>query len=127
GRHSSKTHLTISYSQKTMFNMKKLLPGFFCMCLLLLYHQAAAQMVSISGKVTNADDGVSLPGVSILIKGTTTGVTTDIEGQYSINAERGSVLVFSFIGMVPQERTVGSESTIDVILQAEAQSLDEVV
>src|SRR5690554_391858 len=109
-----------------MLNMKKLVPGFFCMCLLLLYQQAAAQTVNVSGTVTNADDGASLPGVSILIKGTTTGVTTDLEGQYSISAERGSVLVFSFIGMVPQERAVGSETVIDVFLQAEAQSLDEV-
>ena len=91
GRHSSKTHLTISYSQKTMFNMKKLLPGFFCMCLLLFYHQTAAQMVSISGKVTSADDGTSLPGVSILIKGTTTGVSTDIDGQYQISAPNKAV------------------------------------
>src|SRR5690554_10666 len=110
-----------------MLNMKKLVPGFFCMCLLLLYHQAAVQVVNISGTVTNADDGTSLPGVSILVKGSTTGVSTDIDGRYSISAERGSVLVFSFIGMVPQERAIGAESVIDVVLQAEAQSLDEVV
>ena len=107
--------------------MKKLLPGFFCMCLLLFYHQTAAQMVSISGKVTSADDGTSLPGVSILIKGTTTGVSTDIDGQYQISAEQGSVLVFSFIGMVPQEKVVGDERVIDVVLQSDAQALDEVV
>ena len=107
--------------------MRKILLCCLWMCFLLLQHQVSAQTVSVTGTVTSADDGTTLPGASILVKGTTQGVSTDMEGRYHINVERGNVLVFSFIGMVSQERTVGNETVINVTLQADATSLDEVV
>ena len=107
--------------------MRKILLCCLWMCFLLLQHQVSAQTVSVTGTVSSADDGATLPGASILVKGTTQGVSTDMEGRYHINVERGSVLVFSFIGMVSQERVVGDENTINIILQADATSLDEVV
>src|SRR5690554_3140476 len=110
-----------------MLNMRKFLLCCLWMCFLLLHQQVSAQTVSVSGTVSSADDGATLPGASILVKGTTQGVSTDMEGRYHINVERGSVLVFSFIGMVSQERVVGDENTINIILQADATSLDEVV
>lgn len=107
--------------------MKKNLLCFFWICFLLFPDQVSAQAINVSGTVRSADDGTSLPGVSILVKGTSIGMSSDMNGQYNIEVQRGGVLVFSFIGMVPQERVVGNESIIDVQLQSDAKSLDEVV
>lgn len=83
-----------------------------------------AQERTITGIVS--DDSGPLPGVSILIKGTTTGTETDFEGRYAIKANTRDVLVFSFVGMMPQEITVGSSSTINVELVADNE-LEEVI
>ena len=108
--------------------MKKLLHcSFVAMCFLLIHFQVSAQTVQVSGTVTSAEDGLTLPGASILVKGTTKGVTSDIDGTYQIDAEKGQTLVFSFIGMVSQERTINESGTINIILEPDAQSLDEVV
>ncbi|QDH79290.1 TonB-dependent receptor [Echinicola soli] len=111
-----------------MSNMKKLLRCFLgAVCFLLFHFQVLAQAVNVSGTVTSADDGGTLPGASILVKGTTRGVTTDVDGNYQIQAEKGEILVFSFIGMIAQEREVGDQNSINVALETEAKSLDEVV
>ena len=82
---------------------------------------------NVTGKVTD-DQGVALPGVSILIKGTSSGVVSNSSGTYSIDVPNdSSILVFSFIGFVTQEIQVGAQSVIDVILQQSAQKLDEFV
>ncbi|MGB5463001.1 MAG: carboxypeptidase-like regulatory domain-containing protein, partial [Aureibaculum sp.] len=65
------------------------------------------------------DESGPLPGVSILIKGTTSGAETDFDGNYAIQANTGDVLVFSFIGMSPQEKVVGIANTINVVLVAD--------
>ncbi len=83
-----------------------------------------AQEKTISGTVT--DDTGPLPGVSIIIKGTTTGTETDFDGKYTIRANTGDILVFSFVGMVSQEKTVGASNVIDVTLES-GNVLDEVV
>lgn len=86
-----------------------------------------AQEISVTGKVT-ASDGTSLPGASVLIKGTANGVPTDGEGNFSIKVpSSASILVFSMIGMTSQEITVGSQSKIDVILKDDARTLEEFV
>lgn len=97
------------------------------LALFFLSVQVMAQQKAISGKVTSADDGNALPGVSIRIKGTTIGVVTDINGTYSIQAAKGQVLVFSFVGSLTQERTIGNESVVNVKLGADTKSLNEVV
>ncbi|WPO33354.1 TonB-dependent receptor [Flammeovirgaceae bacterium SG7u.111] len=82
---------------------------------------------TVSGKVTSAEDSEGIPGVSILIKGTSTGVVTDINGGFSIKVEPTDVLVFSYVGFVTQEVTVGNQSNIEVALVSDVQSLEEVV
>ncbi|EAZ80838.2 SusC/RagA family TonB-linked outer membrane protein [Algoriphagus machipongonensis] len=83
---------------------------------------------SIKGKVTSQEDGEPLPGVSILIQGTTTGAVTDIDGNYSISVPNSeSVLVFSFIGFESQTRRVGNNSEINVTLAYSSSELDEVI
>jgi TonB-linked SusC/RagA family outer membrane protein len=81
---------------------------------------------TISGKVTDAT-GASLPGVSVVVKGTTTGVITDKSGDYSINVPVNATLQFSFVGMKMQEVTVGGKTTINVKLEEETVGIEEVV
>ncbi len=85
------------------------------------------QQVKVSGTVTDATDGSALPGVNVQIKGTFTGAATDLDGKYSITANTGDVLVFSFIGYLAQEVTVGSEQDINIALAQDVQALEEVV
>ncbi|MEX1239288.1 MAG: SusC/RagA family TonB-linked outer membrane protein [Cyclobacteriaceae bacterium] len=83
---------------------------------------------TVSGRVATSTDGVALPGVSVVVKGTTTGITTDSDGRYVINVPaESSVLVFSFIGFVTQELVVGSRTTIDVDMSEDLTELSEVV
>ncbi|MDO5607542.1 MAG: TonB-dependent receptor [Capnocytophaga sp.] len=102
------------------------------LCILLTFVSAAfAQplqaQTTVSGTVTD-DQGVPLPGVSVLIKSTTQGVATDFDGKYSIEAQNGNILVFSSIGFTSQEIKVDSKSTIiNVLLKEDTQQLDEVV
>lgn len=98
-----------------------MLIGLFC-----LASPLAAQTSIVSGTVVD-DTGSSLPGVNILVKGTTTGATTDIEGKYSLNVPQGSTLIFSFIGYVTQEVEVGSQTTLDITLVSDVTTLSELV
>lgn len=82
---------------------------------------------TIVGKITNANDQQPLSGVSITVKGTSRGTATDEEGRYSISASEGETLVFSSLGYTSQEIIVGSDPMIDVQMEADAASLDEVV
>ena len=84
-----------------------------------------AQERTVSGTVSDATG--PLPGVGVLIKGTNTGTETDFDGKYTIKATQGSVLVFSFLGMKPVEKTVGTTNTIDVVMVEDTGVLDEVV
>ncbi|HEY8934164.1 MAG TPA: SusC/RagA family TonB-linked outer membrane protein, partial [Cyclobacteriaceae bacterium] len=85
------------------------------------------QTITVSGIVKD-DTGSPLPGVSILEKGTSKGTVSDVEGKYSISVSSGqSVLVFSFVGTVTQEVSVGGQSEINVTLKADASTLSEVV
>ena len=87
-----------------------------------------AQSKIVSGKVTSADNGEALPGVNVLIKGTTIGAVTDAEGNYAITTQDGeNIFVFSFIGFVTQEVTNSGRSTIDVAMSPDIQTLGEVV
>lgn len=87
-----------------------------------------AQDRTVTGKVTASEDGSSLPGVNVLVKGTTTGTVTDANGEYRISVpSSGAVLVFSFIGYASQEVELGNRSTVDVVLAADVQQLTEVV
>lgn len=88
---------------------------------------AVKQQVAITGTVTDGTSGEALPGVSIAIKGTTTGTITDIDGNYSIEASEGDILLFSFVGYLNEEITVGANTVVDVALSVDMVGLDEVV
>jgi TonB-linked SusC/RagA family outer membrane protein len=95
----------------------------FCFCASLL-----AQDRKVSGKVTSAEDGSGLPGVSVQVKGTSKGATTDGSGNYSLDVpSSGGTLKFTFVGFAPQEVAIGSQSTINVKLTTDIQQLSEVV
>ncbi|WP_350292573.1 SusC/RagA family TonB-linked outer membrane protein [uncultured Croceitalea sp.] len=85
-----------------------------------------AQNKTIRGSVTDSE-GIPLPGVNVLIKGTVTGTQTDFDGNYSISAAQGQVLVFSYIGQQTIEMAVGASNTLDVRMQEDAQALEEVI
>lgn len=114
-----------------MHMMKQLLKSKFGALLLaiglMLSAVAHAQDRQVSGKVSSAEDGQPLPGVSVIIKGTTKGVLTDATGGYRISVPAGATLRFTFIGMVPKEIKVGAASVLDVQMTSDAASLDEVV
>ncbi|WP_218186004.1 carboxypeptidase-like regulatory domain-containing protein [Marinifilum fragile] len=86
-----------------------------------------AQSREVSGVVTAAEDGLSIPGVSVIVKGTTIGTTTDFDGKYSLNVPEGeNVLVFSFVGMTTQELTI-TGSTLNVVMENESIGVEEVM
>jgi len=83
---------------------------------------------TVSGIVTSADDNLTIPGVTVLVKGTTTGTVTDMEGKYTLSdVTSESVLVFSFVGMQTVEKQVGDQKVINVVMQTSISKLDEVV
>lgn len=88
---------------------------------------ALGQPRQITGVVTDASDGTTLIGVTVLVKGTTLGTTTDLDGRYRINAASTDVLVFRFVGMETTEALVGDRSIINIVLQPTAIALQQVV
>ncbi|KAA0991195.1 SusC/RagA family TonB-linked outer membrane protein [Dyadobacter aurulentus] len=114
--------------------MKKIKLYYFKLfaCLLLLVHAfpvtvLAQNEIPVKGKVTDKQAQTGLPGVNVVVKGTEKGVSTDVDGNFTINATKESVLVFSFIGYDKQEVTVGNQTVIDVILQPSLTNLEELV
>lgn len=114
--------------------MNERLPGFqsgkrvllLTSALILLFGSAALAQ-RVSGKVT-AEDGAPIPGVNIIVDGTTVGTTTDSEGQYALDVTTANpVLVFSFIGYQTQTITVDNRTSVDVVLTPDIQTLGEVV
>ncbi len=87
-----------------------------------------AQDRVITGTVTSVEDNMGVPGATVLVKGTTIGTATDLDGKYSISVPAGSnVLVFTFVGLTSQEVSIGNQTTINVALQPDVQSLSEFV
>lgn len=87
-----------------------------------------AQTKEITGKVTSADDGSSIPGVSVSVKGTTLGTITDMDGMFRLKVPQDAqTLVFSFVGMASQEITIGTQTNFNVKMSPENVSVDEVV
>ncbi len=87
-----------------------------------------AQSRTVSGKVTSSEEPNGIPGVNILVKGTTVGTVTDFNGNYSLSVPEGSsTLVFSFVGFFTQEVAVGNNSVLNVEMRADLKTLGEVV
>ncbi|WP_299704217.1 SusC/RagA family TonB-linked outer membrane protein [uncultured Pontibacter sp.] len=107
--------------------MKKLLLLSFALVFALL-NQAVAQSRTVTGTVTDQETGQGLPGVAVLVKGTSAGTATGADGNYSINVPEGSsTLVFRFLGYTSVERAVGTNSVINVSMGVDTRQLGEVV
>lgn len=106
---------------------------FMCLCTLNTYARTFELPVelpvqkTITGTVRSAEDNTALPGVSVVEKGTSNGTVTDFDGNYSLNVADGAILEFSFVGFKTQEMSVSSQSEIDIDMQTDVASLDEVV
>ena len=84
--------------------------------------------ITISGTVTGAEDGGGLPGVNVLVKGTSIGTITDVEGNYRLSApDDATTLVFSFVGYTAKEVPINGQTTINVVLESDVKALEEVV
>ncbi len=87
-----------------------------------------AQTSTITGTVTNAEDGSTIPGVSVVVKGTTFGTTTDLQGKYSLNVPPDAQsLIFSFVGMKTTEKEIAGQSVINVAMEPEITAIEGVV
>ncbi|AWX43817.1 TonB-dependent receptor SusC [Flagellimonas maritima] len=106
--------------------MRTKLNGLLTLLLAFVVQVTFAQDKTISGTVTDSD-GLPLPGVNIVVEGTTNGTQTDFDGNYSITASTGQTLLFTYIGQKEQRQTVGASSTINVQMSEDAQALEEVI
>jgi len=88
---------------------------------------ALGQEKTITGTITDKSDGLPVIGATVLVRGTSVGTATDMNGNYAIKANSGDILVFRFVGMKSREITVGTENVIDVALEFDDVGLDEVV
>ncbi|HET7179272.1 MAG TPA: carboxypeptidase-like regulatory domain-containing protein, partial [Chryseosolibacter sp.] len=108
--------------------MKKLLLLGLTAVLMLAGSELWAQDRVVSGRVTDADEGGGLPGVNVVLQGTTSGTVTDANGDYSLTVPSGDgTLVFTFVGMATQEIPIGGRSEINVVMAADVSQLSEVV
>ena len=89
--------------------------------------QLVAQDRAIAGKIANAADNSPMPGVSVVLKGTTRGTTTDADGSYKINAATGQTLIFSYIGYVRREGIIGNQSVLNLEMESDENTLNEVI
>lgn len=106
--------------------MKKRLQGMLAFLLMLVVQISFAQEKTVTGTVLD-EDGLPLPGVNVIEKGTSNGAQTNFDGEYSISVEVGDVIVFSYVGFATQEVTIGADDTYDVTMATDASALDEVV
>lgn len=108
--------------------MRKALLFVIALFTMALSFEVSAQQRVVTGKVISDEDGQGLPGATVLVKGTTVGTTTDLDGNYSINVPAGSdVLIFSFVGLKTIEESIGNRSVINMTLTTDASQLSEVV
>jgi TonB-linked SusC/RagA family outer membrane protein len=108
--------------------MRKALLLVVALFTMTLSYEVSAQQRVVTGKVISDEDGLGLPGATVLAKGTTVGTTTDLDGNYSINVPAGSnVLIFSFVGLKASEESIGNRTVINVTLSIDASQLSEVV
>ena len=113
--------------RKVPFWLGKCIQSILLVGLLLLSPIFAdGQAKALTGKIVD-ETGAGLPGVNIMVKGSTTGTITDADGNYQLDAEEGAVLEFSFIGYESQEMTLGSQAVIDIGMNVDVTALEEVV
>ncbi len=105
--------------------MKKitLLTIAFAVCFVFAY----SQKVAISGTITSKEDGLPIIGASVVEKGTTNGTITNFDGVYTFSVSSGATLVFSYVGMEKQEKKIGTEKLLNIVMSSDAVAMDEVV
>ncbi|MDY7394311.1 SusC/RagA family TonB-linked outer membrane protein [Aureibaculum sp. 2210JD6-5] len=106
--------------------MKQILFKMLLAVIVLCSYTMVAQ-TTVTGTITDATDGATLPGVNIIEKGTRNGVSSDFDGNYSIRVPDNATLVFSFVGYGTQEIAINGRSNIDVVMSESAEAMDEVV
>ena len=99
----------------------------FLLCILPVQSGFAQQTLTVSGKIVSSDDGMGIPGVSVVVEGTKQGTTTDIEGNYQISTAANAVLKFSYVGFKSLAIPVNNQTVINGSLQTEASELNEIV
>jgi hypothetical protein len=108
--------------------MKRILLLCLAMSFILISPAVYSQDRTVSGKVSSADDNSALPGVNVLIKGTTTGTVTDADGNYTLTVPpAATTLVFTFIGMQSQEVAINDRATVNVAMVQDVKQLNEIV
>jgi TonB-linked SusC/RagA family outer membrane protein len=105
--------------------MKKLLQSLFL--LLFVASQALAQERTVTGKVTAKEDGMPLPGVSVVVTGSNVGTQTSVDGTYSLKVTKGNSLTFTYVGYASQRAAISSSNVVNVVLSQDATALTEVV
>lgn len=115
--------LNKTFMKKSVFWLRNLLLLFTFMSVSVLY----GQEMKVKGIVTDAADGSSLPGVTVVVKGTAAGIATDLNGNFTLQVKPGDVLVFSFVGYEPQEITITNQTNIYVGLKTAVKFLNELV
>lgn len=113
-------------SMKSLQKFRSNIGWAICLMLSIITLTGYSQQ-SITGKITSSEDGQGIPGVSVVIKGTNKGTTSDASGNYKIAAPAKSKLSFSAVGFIGQEVEVGAKTEIDIKLLSDVQSLSEVV
>jgi TonB-linked SusC/RagA family outer membrane protein len=108
-------------------NQIYLVKRFALLFVMFITSVAWAQERTVTGRVTSAEDGSALPGVSVVIKGTTFGTATDVNGSYTLSVPTDATLVFTFIGMRTEEISVGQRTQVNVALEVDVMQLNEVV
>ncbi|TVZ58907.1 TonB-linked SusC/RagA family outer membrane protein [Flavobacteriaceae bacterium MAR_2010_105] len=116
----------LAQTNSNNYKMKTKFSGILTLLLAFVVQISFAQDKTISGTVSD-ESGLPLPGVNIIVKGTTNGTQTDFDGNYTITAKTGDVLSFTYLGLKAKEVTVGASNTINVTMQEDAAVLDEVV
>ena len=105
--------------------MKKLLSVLFMLS--FTFAAVWAQNIQVKGTVVSGSDDFPLPGVNVVVKGTTTGVITDIDGNFMISVPSDATLAFTYVGFKPQEVAVNGQTTLNVVLEEDMETLEEVV
>lgn len=107
--------------------MKLKLTWVFTIFLVFVTHVSFAQLKEVTGTVTSAAEGMPLVGVNVIVKGTSRGVQTDFDGKFSINAQKGEVIDFSYVGLTTTSITIGDGTTYDIAMAEDVESLETVV
>ncbi len=119
--------IKIYWKMKNVLSPKKGISMMLFFIMLFSQNLAYSQERTVSGTIIDGSNGTGIPGANIVIKGTTSGTTTDFDGNYKLSIPQGAILVYSFLGYKTVEKKVGGRSVIDVTLKLDIKELEEAV